>query len=558
MAEYIDEELKQNSDEIKKDYKSKSNLIKPVIEDDVLNNVLDSGNKVNSPDKELFKWFNSVGDGVIVTDLDFKIISMNHSAQLLTGWKNDDIKGKKIHECFKVIKDKSNSDKNIELNPDEKDIDFFNNKLFVSKNGIKNSFMVSSSPLQNSSGKTTNILLILKTKDRSQTVSFNNFYKYKHDNFVTITRGLLHDLNNYFTPLLANLSLLKYNTEKNDDNYDRITSCEMSCIKAIDFMQKLTFLCENSSLKKELTSISKVINTSVDLILSGTNIKCDYKINDDLKPVEVDKNKIVQALYNIVKIYRDKMTDGGTINVIVENFEKDNNEFLPLEDRDYIRVTIGDDNNSINLDEVEFNTEYRFDTKDNTDALGLTLAFNIIREHGGFFDIDSISEQGTKVFLYLPTLDEEVLFLDKENQDRTLSEDNAEKENKQLNVLVMDDNDFVSGSLAEMLVSLDCGVYIAKDGEEALKLYSEANNKNNSFDIAILDLTIPGGMGAQEIVKSLKAINSDVKLVVTSGSTDHPVMQNFKDHGFDSFIQKPFDFAELRSLMDGLMNYPTK
>ena len=66
-------------------------------------------------------------------------------------------------------------------------------------------------------------------------------------------------------------------------------------------------------------------------------------------------------------------------------------------------------------------------------------------------------------------------------------------------------------------------------------------------------MTVPGGMGAEEIVKSLKAINSDVKLVVTSGTADHPVMQNFRNHGFDSFILKPFDFAEIRSVINGLM-----
>lgn len=555
MSELMEKRIKQEKGKQKKEYKLKVKSINPIIEDEQLREADDLVPVGSTPNKNGFQnMFNSVGDGVIITDLDFNIVSLNQSAQLYTGWKEKDVVGKKIEECFKVLKDKKENRKSIELSSVEEGIDQFNNRLFVTKNSVKNSFRVSTSPLQNDSGKTTHVLIILKGEDQSKNISSNNFYKYKHDNFVTITKGLLHDLNNYFTPLLANLSMLKYSTDKNDNNYDRIASCEMSCIKAIDFMHKLAFLCESSSLKKELTSISNVINSSIDLILSGTKISCDYRISDDLKPIEVDKNKIVQAIYNIVKIYRDRMNESGTINVIVENFKKDRNDYLPLEDRDYIRITIEDKANAINLDEIEFNTEYRFDSKDNTDALGLTLAFNIIKEHDGFFDIDSLSDEGTKVFLYLPTVNEEVLFLDKENQAIIQSDTNTENETKKLNVLVMDDNDFVSGSLAEMLVNLDSSVYIAKNGEEAIKLYSEANNKNSAFDIAILDLTIPGGMGAQEIVKSLKAINSNVKLVVTSGSPDHPVMQNFKEYGFDSFIEKPFDFAEIRSVIDGLMD----
>lgn len=550
MSDYIDKEVKQEKD----DSDTKVSDINPIIEDEIVIETDSLETAGPAKDRNGFQnSFNSVGDGVIITDLDFNIVSLNQSALLSTGWKENDVVGKKVEDCFKVIKDRKDSNKNIELNSIEEDIDQFNNCLFISKNSVKNSFRISTSPLQNDSGKTTNILLILKSEDQSTNNSSNNFYKFKHDNFVTITKGLIHDLNNHFTPLLANLSLLKFNTEEADENYDRIATCEMSCIKAIDFMQKLSFLCETSSLKKELASISEVINSSIDLILSGTKIKCNYNIQDSLKPVEVDKNKIVQALYNIVKVYRDSMKEGGAINVTVENFEKEQNEFLPLEDNDYIRITIEDDGNGINLDEIEFKAEYQFDSKENTDALGLTMAFNIIKEHDGFFDIDSITDQNTKVYLYIPTLDEDVLFLDKDSQDLMVSDEIIDNSNRKLNILVMDDNDSVSGSLADMLAKLDCGVLIAKNGEEALKLYSEASGKDESFDVAILDLTIPGGMGAEEIVKSLKAINSDVKLVVTSGTADHPVMQNFRRHGFDSFILKPFDFAEIRSVIDGLM-----
>jgi len=549
MADIRDENIKKGKTLIQSDSKLIPKTIDPIIKDEL---VFDSPteNKIG-----VFKGtgieFNSIGDGALIVDLDLNIISLNKSAKKLTGWNERDLSGSHIETFFKVVKKNNKYSRRISLDSVAKDINKLNNCLLVPTNSSGASLRVSASPIKNEIGDIKQILLILKSEDNFKNLDISNYYKFKHDNFVTITRGLLHDVNNYFTPLLANLSLLKMNADKNDESYERILQCEMSCIKAIDFMQKFSLISETSELKKEIESISDIVSSSVDLIFSGTNIKCEFSISDSLKPVEVDKNQIVLSLYNILKIYRESMTEGGKIKIAIQYFKYDNIEFLPLEDKEYIKITIEDKGNHVNFEDLEFNSDYTFNSEDNTNALGLTLSFNIIKEHGGLFDYDNF-DGNTKVYIYIPTSNEEVLFLEDTNEQIYQTSNSPNNDIEKRNILVMDDNALVAGTLSEMLLKLDCSVFIASSGEEALKAYSDAGSQNKMFEIAFLDLTIPGGLGAEEIVKSLKAINSLAKLVVVSGSTNHPVMQNFKDYGFDSFIRKPFNFGEIKSVIDEL------
>ena len=549
MSDIRDENTKMDKTLNQSDSKLKSNTIDPIIKDEL---VFDSHtNNKNGVIKSTGIDFNSIGDGALIIDLDLNIISLNKSAEKLTGWSERDLSGSHIENFFKIIRENNKDSSRFSIDSVVKNINKLNNCLLVPTNSSGASLRVSASPIKNEIGDIRQILLVLKSEDDFKNLDISNYYKFKHDNFVTITRGLLHDVNNYFTPLLANLSLLKMNADKNDESYERILQCEMSCIQAIDFMQKFSLISETSELKKEIESISEIVSSSVDLIFSGTNIKCEFCISDSLKPVEVDKNKIVLSLYNILKIYRESMTDGGVLIISIQNFEYDQVEYLPLTDKEYIKITFEDKSNHVNFEDLEFNSDYSFNSQENTNALGLTLSFNIIKEHGGLFDYDYIDDH-TKVYIYLPSCTEDVLFLKEDNRIPEDVEESPNSDKAKLRVLVMDDNELVAGTLAEMLVRLECSVFITHSGEEALKLYSDASSNNEKFDLAFLDLTIPGGMGAEDIIKSLRAIKSDTKIVVLSGLGNHPVMQNFKDYGFDSFIRKPFNFGEIKSVIDGL------
>jgi CheY-like chemotaxis protein len=96
-------------------------------------------------------------------------------------------------------------------------------------------------------------------------------------------------------------------------------------------------------------------------------------------------------------------------------------------------------------------------------------------------------------------------------------------------------------------------VEFAGDGAEAIKLYKAAMESGNPFSVAILDLTIAGGMGGEIAIQKLLKIDPGVKAIVSSGYIDDPVMAKHRDHGFSGMVAKPYTIAELRKAVQDVI-----
>ena len=116
-------------------------------------------------------------------------------------------------------------------------------------------------------------------------------------------------------------------------------------------------------------------------------------------------------------------------------------------------------------------------------------------------------------------------------------------------VLVMDDEEAVRNVLTDMLESMGYEVEGSGNGAEAVKLFSDASKLDRRFDIVIMDLTIPGGMGGKEAVKILLEMDPEVKVIVSSGYSNDPVMAEYKKYGFSGVISKPFKVADLSKML---------
>ena len=109
-----------------------------------------------------------------------------------------------------------------------------------------------------------------------------------------------------------------------------------------------------------------------------------------------------------------------------------------------------------------------------------------------------------------------------------------------------------------MLTYLGYDIVVARDGVQAIRLYTELQASNAPVDVVIMDLTIPGGMGGQEAVRKILKINNQAKVIVSSGYSNDPVMADFKEYGFTAMVPKPFNFDELSKVIDKVINTPPK
>ena len=121
-------------------------------------------------------------------------------------------------------------------------------------------------------------------------------------------------------------------------------------------------------------------------------------------------------------------------------------------------------------------------------------------------------------------------------------------------ILLMDDDEFIRVAYASLLEEIGYIVVTSEDGNQAIVKYKEALKNNNPFDVVILDLTVPRGMGGIETTRHIFSLESNAKIIISSGITEDDTIINWQDYGFKGVIEKPFKIEELDTLLQKIMN----
>ncbi len=120
-------------------------------------------------------------------------------------------------------------------------------------------------------------------------------------------------------------------------------------------------------------------------------------------------------------------------------------------------------------------------------------------------------------------------------------------------ILIMDDEEIILDVSRKMLSHLEYEVTCTKDGASAVKQYEESMHAGHPFNLVIMDLTVPHGLGAREAMQSLKTIDPSIMAIVTSGKPNEDIMINYQKYGFIGAIAKPFSFEELNIMLEKIL-----
>jgi CheY-like chemotaxis protein len=116
-------------------------------------------------------------------------------------------------------------------------------------------------------------------------------------------------------------------------------------------------------------------------------------------------------------------------------------------------------------------------------------------------------------------------------------------------VLFMDDEPIIREMAAMLLQRFGLAVDCVVDGAEAIEKYRTAFSAGQRYDLVIMDLTVPGGMGGLAALGKLKEIDPAVKAVVSSGYSSDPVLANYRSHGFAGMVAKPYEVHEISRVL---------
>jgi CheY-like chemotaxis protein len=117
----------------------------------------------------------------------------------------------------------------------------------------------------------------------------------------------------------------------------------------------------------------------------------------------------------------------------------------------------------------------------------------------------------------------------------------------------MDDDESILRMISRILTSMGYAVETSTDGTEAVQVFREAREAGVCFDLVILDLTVPGGMGGAKTLAELLKLDPAVRAVVSSGYSNDPIMATFGDNGFSGVLPKPYTRDSLAELLQKFM-----
>lgn len=269
-------------------------------------------------------------------------------------------------------------------------------------------------------------------------------------------------------------------------------------------------------------------------------MKCEFSIPDNLWPAKVDEGQVSQVINNLIINAYQAMPEGGIIKVHFENVIIAENDVLPIKKGEYVKISIKDNGIGIPKEHLPKIFDPYFTTRHKGSGLGLSTAYSIIKKHDGHITMESKMGVGTTFHIYLPASKEKVL-TKKVEDEKSLTGKGR--------ILIMDDEDAVREVAGLMLKNIGYEVEFAGDGVEAIEFYKKARESGKPFDVAIIDLTVPGGMGGKEAVKKLLEIDPNVKTIVSSGYSNDPIMSEFKQYGFKGVIAKPYLIEELSEIV---------
>ena len=231
----------------------------------------------------------SIGDGVISTDLEGKIISVNKVAETLTGWKEKETIGKPLGQVFHIVNELNR--KRCE-NPVRKVletggmVELANNTVLIGKDGTEHIIADSGAPILDRHSKIIGAVLVFRDITERRKMEQELTKVKKLESLGVLAGGIAHDFNNFLTAIIGNLSLAKLESKPGDPIVSQLNEMENAALQAKNLTQQLLTFSKGGEPVKKLVNLSGLIKNSATFSLHGSNVRCDFSLPEDLQPVD--------------------------------------------------------------------------------------------------------------------------------------------------------------------------------------------------------------------------------------------------------------------------------
>jgi PAS domain S-box-containing protein len=469
--------------------------------------------------------------GVIEFDRDFRVAYWNPAAEKIFGWSREEVTGKvadfllpeeqrpELHAAWQKLL--ATAEGSHQVNPN------------LTRAGGTITCEWFNTTLADDTGRVYGVMsLALDVSERERREEAQARAQ-RIESLAVLAGGIAHDFNNLLTGILGNLSLLLEDDPPRADRTEMLGEAAAAARRAQALTRQLLTFARGGAPMKALLDLGPLVREGALFASRGTAATCQVDVPEGLWAMEADAGQLGQVVQNLVLNALEARTD-GEVTVSLGNVRR---EPPAVPSGPCVRLRVTDQGPGIPADRLDRIFDPFYSTKLRGSGLGLAVTHSIVARHGGQVEVRSAPGQGTTFDVYLPALPDRVMIHPAPQ---------APTPAMRLRVLVMDDEEVIRRVAQRALVPAGCDVEVAGSGEEAVARWRAASEAGRPFDLAVLDLTVPGGMAGQETLAALRVIDPAVRAIVSSGYSSSAVLADYRAHGFVAAITKPWSADDLR------------
>ncbi len=481
-------------------------------------------------------------DAIVVRDLDLRLTYWNRSAARLYGLDAPD--GTRRASVENLYPDATKVEEARRSTLERGD---WSGELQINAVGGRTLLVTSNwSLVKDEAGRPRAILIISIDITEKRSLEAQFIRAQRMESIGTLAGGIAHDLNNILTPILGSIDLLKSDVSHDPGTIETLETLETCARRGADLVKQVLSFARGVEGQRMTVNVAHLARELVQVLRDTLpkSIKLHLSSSHDLWTVSGDSTQLHQVLLNLCVNARDAMPDGGNLDLSIQNIVLDETyASMNVDARPgpYVVVQVTDTGSGIPPAIRERIFDPFFTTKDigKGTGLGLSTTLTIVRSHGGFINVYSELNRGTKFKIYLPSDTSEAVAAEVRVNQSRLPRGNGEV------VLVVDDEEAIRTIVRSALERFGYAVMLAHHGAEAVALYAQHRHR---IAVVLTDMAMPVMDGPATII-AIKTIDPEAKIVGSSGLTTHGDSAKAVGAGVRHFVAKPYTAeALLRTL----------
>lgn len=366
------------------------------------------------------------------------------------------------------------------------------------------------------------------------------FQAQKMESIGTLAGGVAHDFNNLLTVILGNLHLIREGLPPDDVLQPRVADIDAAATRAAALTRQLLAFSRRQHLERKVIALDDTLNNFMRMLrrIIGEDVTVHLHTGPQAAPVFADPAQMEQLVMNLAVNARDAMPDGGQLTIDMRHVELDEAYIRTHADArpgPYVQLTVSDTGCGMDVETQQRIFEPFFTTKElgKGTGLGLAVVYGIVKQHDGLIDVDSEVGRGTTFNIYLPAVQpgHDVLVEQRPPAPRRGTE----------TILVAEDEEALRTLVQNILTRLGYTVLLARDGEEAVQMYTAQRER---IAMLLLDVVMPH-LGGREAYERIRDLGGNVPVLFVTGYSAGMASVTLDMGAEAEVIQKPYDVREL-------------